>query len=41
MSGGWRIFEFLELCEALKVSAVVTLNNEETAADLVDLMEYA
>eukprot|EP00929_Paragymnodinium_shiwhaense_P114278 TRINITY_DN8261_c1_g4_i1.p1 TRINITY_DN8261_c1_g4~~TRINITY_DN8261_c1_g4_i1.p1 ORF type:complete len:709 (+),score=93.64 TRINITY_DN8261_c1_g4_i1:54-2129(+) len=41
MSAGWRIFEFLDLCEALGVQAVVTLNNEEAAADIEDLMEYA
>lgn len=40
-SQGWRIFEFLDLCERLGVQAVVTLNSEETPEDLADLVEYA
>jgi len=40
-SQGWRVFEFLELCEALGVQGVVTLNNLETPGDLADLVEYA
>lgn len=40
-SQGWRIFEFLDLCERLGVQAVVTLNNLEEPEDLADLVEYA
>ena len=40
-SPSWRIFEFLQLCEAAGVLPIVTLNNGETAADAADLVEYA
>jgi hypothetical protein len=40
-SPGWRVFEFLQMCEGAQVPAVVTLNNEETPADMADLVEYA
>eukprot|EP00933_Yihiella_yeosuensis_P007713 TRINITY_DN11286_c1_g1_i1.p1 TRINITY_DN11286_c1_g1~~TRINITY_DN11286_c1_g1_i1.p1 ORF type:complete len:726 (-),score=94.82 TRINITY_DN11286_c1_g1_i1:113-2164(-) len=40
-SQGWRIFEFLDLCEKMGVLAVVTINNNETPEDLADLVEYA
>ena len=41
MSSGFRIFETLELAEALGCAAVVTLNSEEDPGDLADLIEYA
>eukprot|EP00966_Prymnesium_polylepis_P197871 4584930-Prymnesium_polylepis.1 len=37
-SGGWRIFEFLDFCEAAGVDCVVTLNSEESPADAADLI---
>ena len=41
-SGGWKVFEFLELCEAAGIdTCVVTLPVTETVADLEDLAEYA
>eukprot|EP00971_Amphidinium_carterae_P096696 1914073-Amphidinium_carterae.1 len=40
-SQGWRIFEFLHLCEEMAVQAIVTLSSAEEATDLADLMEYA
>eukprot|EP00927_Polykrikos_kofoidii_P034009 TRINITY_DN28853_c0_g1_i1.p1 TRINITY_DN28853_c0_g1~~TRINITY_DN28853_c0_g1_i1.p1 ORF type:complete len:737 (-),score=92.26 TRINITY_DN28853_c0_g1_i1:79-2124(-) len=40
-SQGWRLFEFLDFCEALGVQAVVTLNSDEATEDLADLIEYA
>jgi hypothetical protein len=41
-SGGFKIFEFLDLCEATGAAAcVVTLNLNEDVADLEDLVEYA
>ena len=46
-SPGWRVFEFLELCESTPVGStgrhihpVVTLNNQETSADMADFVEY-
>ena len=39
-SPGWRIFEFLQMCEAADISPVVTLNNKETTQDASDLIEY-
>ena len=39
-SPGWRIFEFLQMCEAAAISPVVTLNNKETTQDAGDLIEY-
>ena len=41
-SPGWKIFEFLELCEATGVKqCAVTLNVNEAVGDLVDLVDYA
>lgn len=40
-SGGWRIFEFLDLCEAAHIECVVTLNSDESPSDAADLIEYA
>ena len=41
-TAGWKIFETLELCEALGIEAcVITLPVTETVADLEDLIEYA
>ena len=39
-SPGWRIFEFLEMCEAADIHPVVTLNNKETPEDMADFVEY-
>ena len=39
-SPGWRIFEFLDMCEAADISPVVTLNNQEATEDMADLIEY-
>ena len=35
-SPGWRLFEFLEFCEATRMKAVVTLNSRESAADMAE-----
>jgi alpha-L-arabinofuranosidase len=40
-SGSWKVFEFLDMCEAAKIRCVVTLNNAETPEDMADLVEYA
>merc|ERR1712070_376602 len=40
-TGSWRIFEFLDLCEAGGIFCVVTINNEETPEDMADFVEYA
>lgn len=42
-TAGWKIFETLELCEALGIEkgCVITLPVTETVADLEDLVEYA
>ncbi len=40
-SNGWGIFEFLGLCEAAGVQAIVAVNMDETPQDLVDLVDYA
>lgn len=37
-SGGWRMFEFLDFCDAADLYCVVTLNNEETPSDAADLV---
>jgi hypothetical protein len=39
-SPGWRIFEFLQMCEAAAIHPVVTMNNKETPQDMADLVEY-
>ena len=39
-SPGWRIFEFLEMCEAAEIHPVVTMNNKETPEDMADFVEY-
>ena len=35
-SPGWRLFEFLEFCEATRMKAVVTLNSKESATDMAE-----
>jgi hypothetical protein len=39
-SPGWRIFEFLDMCEAADIHPVVTMNNKETPEDMADFVEY-
>ena len=38
-SPGWRIFEFLDMCEAADIHPVVTMNNKETPEDMADFVE--
>ena len=38
-SPGWRIFEFLNMCEAADIHPVVTMNNKETPEDMADFVE--
>ena len=40
-SPGWRIFEFLNMCEAANIHPVVTVNNHETPEDMADFVECA
>ncbi|WP_249998547.1 RICIN domain-containing protein [Actinoplanes sp. M2I2] len=37
---GWGIIEFLNLCEAMGISGIPTLNIDETPADLADFVDY-
>lgn len=37
---GWGMFEAIEMCEAMGIEPIVTLNSNETQGDLGDLVEY-
>jgi hypothetical protein len=37
---GWSMFEAIEMCEAMDITAVITLKSTESYSDLGDLVEY-
>jgi len=39
-TNGWGIIDFLNLCEATRITAVPAFNSNETPADMADFMEY-